>query len=81
MLTDSAQAQDRVVGKLQALVRIPTVSDRDPALVDTDAFDRLLAELADAVPAPARRARADPGRHATACCSAGRARARERRSC
>ena len=38
-------SQDRVVGKLQALVRIPTVSDRDPARVDTDAFDRLLAEL------------------------------------
>ncbi len=36
---------DRVVGKLQALVRIPTVSDRDPARVDTDAFDRLLDEL------------------------------------
>jgi carboxypeptidase PM20D1 len=36
---------DRAVAKLQALVRIPTVSDRDPARVDTDAFDRLLAEL------------------------------------
>lgn len=36
---------DRAVSKLQALVRIPTVSNRDPALVDTDAFDRLLAEL------------------------------------
>ena len=36
---------DRVVSALQALVRIPTVSDRDPARVDTDAFDRLLAEL------------------------------------
>jgi carboxypeptidase PM20D1 len=36
---------DRVVAALQALVRIPTVSDRDPARVDTDAFDRLLAEL------------------------------------
>ncbi len=35
----------RVVGALQALVRIPTVSDRDPSRVDTDAFDRLLAEL------------------------------------
>jgi carboxypeptidase PM20D1 len=32
------------VAKLQALVRIPTVSDRDQALVDTAAFDRLLAE-------------------------------------
>ncbi len=36
---------DRVVAKLQALVRIPTVSNRDPALVDTDAFDAFLAEL------------------------------------
>ena len=36
---------DRVVTALQALVRIPTVSDRDPARVDTQAFDRLLAEL------------------------------------
>lgn len=33
------------VAKLQALVRIPTVSHRDPALTDTDAFDDLLAEL------------------------------------
>ena len=31
------------VAKLQALVRIPTVSDREPARVDTRAFDRLLA--------------------------------------
>ncbi|CUR58059.1 Peptidase M20 [metagenome] len=37
--------EERVVGALQALVRIPTVSDRDPARVDTDAFDRLLVEL------------------------------------
>ncbi|MDX6357955.1 MAG: carboxypeptidase [Nocardioidaceae bacterium] len=36
---------DPAVAKLQALVRIPTVSDRDPARVDTEAFDRLLAEL------------------------------------
>ena len=36
---------DRAVAKLQALVRIPTVSDRDPGRVDTDAFDRLLEEL------------------------------------
>jgi carboxypeptidase PM20D1 len=32
------------VAKLQALVRIPTVSDRDPAKVDTGAFDAFLAE-------------------------------------
>ncbi len=42
-MTDPVEA--RVVSALQALVRIPTVSDRDPARVDTDAFDRLLAEL------------------------------------
>jgi carboxypeptidase PM20D1 len=41
---------DRVVAALQALVRIPTVSDRDPARVDADAFDRLLAELATQFP-------------------------------
>ncbi len=36
---------DRAVAKLQALVRIPSVSDRDPARVDTATFDRLLDEL------------------------------------
>ena len=41
---------DRVVAALQALVRIPTVSDRDPARVDVEAFDRLLAELATQFP-------------------------------
>jgi carboxypeptidase PM20D1 len=40
----------RAVGKLQALVRIPTVSDRDPALVDPEPFDALLAELARQFP-------------------------------
>lgn len=41
---------ERVVEALQALVRIPTVSDRDPDLVDADAFDRLLVELAAQFP-------------------------------
>jgi carboxypeptidase PM20D1 len=36
---------DRAVAKLQALVRIATVSHRDPERVDSDAFDRLLDEL------------------------------------
>jgi carboxypeptidase PM20D1 len=36
---------DPAVAKLQALVRIPTVSHRDQALVETDAFDTFLAEL------------------------------------
>ena len=35
----------RAVEKLQALVRIPTVSNRDPGLVDTAAFDDFLVEL------------------------------------
>lgn len=37
---------DRVVSALQALVRVPSVSDRDPARVDAAVFDRLLDELA-----------------------------------
>lgn len=40
----------RAVGKLQALVRIPTVSDRDPARVDRAPFDALLDELARQFP-------------------------------
>ncbi len=36
---------DRAVAKLQALVRIPTVSNLDPARIDTDVFDAFLAEL------------------------------------
>ena len=51
---DLAPVRERVVPKLQALVRIPTVSDRDPAQVDIAAFDRLLDELAAPVPAAAR---------------------------
>jgi len=42
---EATEHNDRAVTKLQALVRIPTVSNRDPALVDTEAFDRLLVEL------------------------------------
>jgi carboxypeptidase PM20D1 len=41
---------DPAVAKLQALVRIPTVSRRDRSLVDTAAFDRLLTELARQFP-------------------------------
>jgi carboxypeptidase PM20D1 len=41
---------DRAVAKLQALVRIPTVSDRDASRVDTAAFDRLLDELRSRFP-------------------------------
>ena len=41
---------DGAVAKLQALVRIPTVSHRDPAENDTAAFDEFLAELARQFP-------------------------------
>ncbi|GAA1127476.1 M20 family peptidase [Nocardioides aquiterrae] len=41
---------DRAVAKLQALVRIPTVSHRDRGLVDTAAFDAFVAELARQFP-------------------------------
>ncbi|WP_182524886.1 M20/M25/M40 family metallo-hydrolase [Nocardioides dongkuii] len=44
------RAVDPAVAKLQALVRIPTVSHRDPALVDTAAFDDFLVELARQFP-------------------------------
>ncbi|GAB3197762.1 M20 family peptidase [Nocardioides hungaricus] len=40
----------RAVPKLQALVRIPTVSHRDPSLVDTAAFDRFVEELREQFP-------------------------------
>ena len=69
---------DRAVAKLQALVRIPTVSNRDPALVDTAAFDAFVAELERAVPAAPRAPRADPRRTPTACSSTGAGAAAER---
>lgn len=47
-MTDSSL--DPAVGKLQALIRIPTVSNRDPALVDVSAFDDFLVELARQFP-------------------------------
>jgi carboxypeptidase PM20D1 len=40
----------RAVGKLQALVRIPTVSYREPGRQDTAAFDRFVEELARQFP-------------------------------
>lgn len=45
-----AAEQDPVVTALRALVRVPSVSDRDPAQVDTAVFDELLAELARQFP-------------------------------
>ncbi|GAA1776036.1 M20 family peptidase [Nocardioides hankookensis] len=41
---------DPAVAKLQALVRIPTVSNRDPDLIDVAAFDEFVAELARQFP-------------------------------
>ena len=41
---------DRAVAKLQALVRIPSVSDRDPTQVDMAAFDALLDEMRSQFP-------------------------------
>jgi carboxypeptidase PM20D1 len=42
---DVGTALPRAVGKLQTLVRIPTVSHRDWDAIDTDAFDGFLEEL------------------------------------
>jgi carboxypeptidase PM20D1 len=41
---------DPAVAKLQALVRIPTVSSRDPALFDAEVFDEFVDELARQFP-------------------------------
>jgi carboxypeptidase PM20D1 len=41
---------DRAVAKLQSLVRIPSVSNRDPSRVDASDFDRLLGELRSQFP-------------------------------
>lgn len=49
-LREGEPEPSRAVAKLQALVRIPTVSTRDPALVDTAAFDDFVAELARQFP-------------------------------
>ncbi len=49
-LREGPSPHARAVEKLQALVRIPTVSDRDPALVDTALFDEFLTELARQFP-------------------------------
>jgi carboxypeptidase PM20D1 len=43
-------AHPHVVEKLQALVRIPTVSHRDPTRVDTAAFDDFVETLAELFP-------------------------------
>src|SRR6476619_6661185 len=47
---EERQRHARAVEKLQALVRIPTVSHRDRSQVDTAAFDAALAELERSFP-------------------------------
>ena len=63
---------DRVVAALQALVRIPTVSDRDPARVDGDVFDAPARRARGPVPAAPRAARPHPCRHPRAALPLGR---------
>ena len=46
----SRSAVDLAADALRELVRIPTVSSRDPTAADTEAFDRFLAELARRFP-------------------------------
>jgi carboxypeptidase PM20D1 len=41
---------DAAVAALQALVRIPTISDRDASKVDATAFDKLIDEMLDQFP-------------------------------
>ena len=43
-------SDDAALGRFQALLRIPTVSRADPALVDTEAFTRFRAALAELYP-------------------------------
>jgi carboxypeptidase PM20D1 len=49
-LREGEPEPSRAVAKLQALVRIPTVSDRDPDRVDVQAFDDFVTELAAQFP-------------------------------
>jgi carboxypeptidase PM20D1 len=44
-MTPEVEALPRAVAKLQALIRIPTVSYREPERVDVAAFDAFVAEL------------------------------------
>jgi carboxypeptidase PM20D1 len=49
-MSEGGAALPRAVQKLQALIRIPTVSYREPERVDTAAFDAFVAELARQFP-------------------------------
>jgi carboxypeptidase PM20D1 len=67
-------ATDPAVARLQALVRIPTVSDRDPERVDDAAFERLHAELRSSYPLLHEHLEPTPvGRHGLLFRWAGRA--------
>lgn len=50
MVVEGAGLLDPAVAKLQALIRIPTVSHRDPTEIDTAAFDTFVEELARLFP-------------------------------
>ncbi|WP_166134565.1 M20/M25/M40 family metallo-hydrolase [Nocardioides ochotonae] len=50
MVAPEDRSRERAVAKLQALVRIPTVSHADPAAVDTACFEEFLVELAAQFP-------------------------------
>lgn len=64
-MSDQPGDLPRAVAALQALVRLPTVSHRDPALVDTAAFDALHETLARWFPLlHARLERVEVGGHA-----------------
>ena len=49
-MTEGGSELPRAVQKLQALVRIPTVSYREPERIDTGAFDAFVDELARQFP-------------------------------
>jgi len=49
-MTEGGSELPRAVAKLQALIRIPTVSYREPGRVDTAAFDAFVDELARQFP-------------------------------
>ena len=78
---DRAARADRAVAKLQALVRIPTVSHRDPALVDTAAFDAFLVELERQFPLVHERLATHPHRRPRPAASTGPGAAASARSC
>ena len=78
---ETQQVRDRAVERLQALIRIPTVSELDPARVDAAAFDRFLASLRRKNPFDDQRLELTRlARHATPC-SVGQVSPKRIRSC